>query len=71
MCRKMKPFVQPVIEPPKRINGFGKSFQAGCPDCGYKAFVEILDISMTRVVGLYCAGCDTQFDNMMLFFQTA
>ncbi len=61
MQRKIK-FQPPEIEPCKVVSSMFKDFRRGCPDCGFGGFVEICDESMSRVVGLYCSGCNTQFE---------
>ena len=54
-----------VMTPPKVVDALGHDFRYGCPLCKFRSFVEIMDAeTMSRVVALYCSGCDTQFNGV-------
>ena len=37
-------------------------FRKGCPKCGWRKFSQIKDDDLKYDVGIYCSGCDTQFN---------
>ncbi len=57
-------FKQPAIEPCPVVDVTPEElvkFRNGCPRCGFGKFSEKTDVSMNRVVGLYCSGCNVEF----------